>query len=126
MRAFLLGFAAPLAALALPAAGQAQAAAAGPVVSAPGVSAQNGVRIHRDGKRHDRRGPRRSGDTVVIGGWGAPEAWGLYNNRSLDPESFNDWWHERPWRAYPRWVRQAPPTDCDRLWWGGGAWRCSW
>ena len=37
-------------------------------------------------------------------------------------DSFNDWWHERPWRAYPAWVRNN--QRCERLWWSGGGWRC--
>jgi hypothetical protein len=48
-----------------------------------------------------RRGLPR---TVVIGGFGWNEGWALYNNRSFAPDSFNDWWHERPQRSFPRWM----------------------
>jgi hypothetical protein len=43
-------------------------------------------------------------------------------NRSFDPDLWNDWWHNRPDRAFPRWVRHN--QDCQRLWWSGGGWRC--
>ena len=31
-------------------------------------------------------------------------------------------WHDRPDRAYPRWMSNN--QDCKRLWWSGGGWRC--
>jgi hypothetical protein len=37
-------------------------------------------------------------------------------------DSFNDWWHERPDRAVPHWVRAN--SNCERLYWMGGGWRC--
>ena len=37
-------------------------------------------------------------------------------------DSYNDWWHDQPWRSYPRWVSKN--EDCQRLWWSGGGWRC--
>lgn len=69
--------------------------------------------------RGDRRRHGRAGD-ILVGGLVGGE-WALYNNRSFEHDSYNDWWHERPWRSYPRWVTNG---SCDRLWWGGGAWRC--
>lgn len=120
MRALSLAVAAPLAAIAIPAApAHAQFAAD------PGSGAS--VAVHRgdDDDRGDRRRHRRGPITVVVGApWGAQEGWALYNNRSWEPESFNDWWHERPHRSYPRWVQSN--QNCDRMWWGGGVWRCSW
>jgi len=85
--------------------------------------------VHRgiplDGRRHHgRRG--RGRDTVVIvdgAGYYGGE-WALYNNRGWESDSYNDWWHDRPDRAYPRWLQNN--QNCDRMWWGGGAWRCSW
>jgi len=47
-------------------------------------------------------------------------------NRSWDSDSYNDWWHDRPDRAYPRWVQHNDGCDEGRMWQGGGAWRCSW
>jgi hypothetical protein len=43
-------------------------------------------------------------------------------NRSFDPDKWNDWWHERPERAFPRWMSHN--EDCQRIWWSGGGWRC--
>jgi hypothetical protein len=65
--------------------------------------------------RHDRR-RHRSGDGVIYidRDYQGDSAW-----RS---DSFNDWWHDRPERSYPRWM--ISNQNCDRMWWGGGAWRC--
>jgi len=43
-------------------------------------------------------------------------------NRSWEADSYNDWWHDRPDRAYPRWMTHN--ENCDRIWWSGGGWRC--
>jgi hypothetical protein len=66
----------------------------------------------RDGDRRRRRG----GDTILFydRDYQGDTAW-----RS---SSYNDWWHERPDRAYPRWM--AANQDCQRMWWSGGGWRC--
>ena len=112
--------------------------ASGAIFAAPASAespASHGVRIHSGtdfagprgrfgdfdrGDRRDRRGHR--GDTdVILNSWGGE--WALYNNRSFESDSYNDWWHDRPDRAYPRWVSKG---GCDRLWWGGGGWRCGW
>ena len=53
--------------------------------------------------------------------------WALYNNRSWEPDSYNDWWNDRPDRAYPRWVqeqRKSGSCDPDRMWWSGSGWHC--
>ena len=131
MRSMLLGFAAAASVAALTAA---------PAEAQNGPSRSHGVNIHRgfdnwDGdrsRRHrhrdddirfgDPRGPRA--DALVVDyGLGYGGEWALYNNRPFEPDSYNDWWHERPWRAYPRWMGSS---SCDRQWWGGGSWRCSW
>jgi hypothetical protein len=61
----------------------------------------------------------RCGDMVmdVYGG-----EWALYNNRSWDPDSYNDWWHDRPNRAYPHWMTMN--QDCQRRWFSGDVLRC--
>ena len=67
--------------------------------------------------RRDRRDRRRQqGDTVLIydRDYQGDTAWRA--------NSYNDWWHERPERAYPRWM--ANNQDCQRMWWSGGGWRC--
>ena len=74
------------------------------------------------GRRDGRRGGRRSG-TVVVGGLGHYGGeWALYNNRSFESDSYNDWWHDRPDRAYPRWMSNN--QDCQRQYWTGNGWRC--
>ena len=75
--------------------------------------------------RHGRRdrGHDRFRDCLFVGDFYGG-AWAYYNNRTWDPDSYNGWWHDRPDRAYPRWVQNT--QNCDRMWWGGGVWRCSW
>lgn len=132
MRSMLLGFAAAVSVAAL---------TATPVQAQSSSSRSHGVTIHRgfdggdgDFRRHRHRDrnddidfvtPRspRADAVVVDYGMGYGGEWALYNNRSFEPDSYNDWWHERPWRAYPRWMGSS---TCDRQWWGGGSWRCNW
>jgi hypothetical protein len=113
--------------------------------SAPGPSAVGapshvggGVAVHRGGDwrrgdgrdhggHHDRWRHRRGDRVLVLNHWG----WGGDVDRdpgaAWRPDSYNDWWHEQPWRSYPRWV-QKQGEDCppERRWQGGGAWRCGW
>jgi hypothetical protein len=67
----------------------------------------------RDGRRH-----RGNDDGVVF--------YDNYRDYQGDTawksDSFNDWWHDRPDRAYPAWVRNN--QNCDRQWWGGNTLRC--
>ena len=77
------------------------------LVANPATSVQHGVRISR-GRGDD--GALLVYDRTYQG----DSAW-----RS---DSSNDWWHDRPERAYPRWM--VGNQNCDRMWWGGGAWRC--
>jgi len=86
-----------------------------------GVTVHGGNFTGSPGNRHDRRRNRGFEGDIVVGGWGWDGTWALYNNRSFAPDSYNDWWHERPWRSYPRWVTDG---TCDRMWWSGGGWRC--
>jgi len=74
--------------------------------------------------RRDRDGDRRRGDrcrTDVVMDWYGGE-WALYNNRSWASDSYNDWWHDRPDRAYPAWMRHN--QDCQRQWFSGDVLRC--
>ena len=77
----------------------------------------------RDGRRdgRGRRGGSGSCD-ISVGTWYSGGEWALYNNRSWESDSYNDWWHDRPDRAYPRWM--STNQDCQRQWWSGGGWRC--
>lgn len=70
------------------------------------------------------RGDRRSrGNAVIIdNGWYNGGEWALYNNRSWESDSYNDWWHDNPQRAYPRWMQNN--QECQRVWWSGSGWRC--
>jgi hypothetical protein len=112
-----------------PASAQAQRWSDPNFVAAANVTVHRGtdlvgsLRHHRgDSGRHDRRHHGR-GD--ADGGW-----WGGWYdadlNRSWDSDSYNDWWHDRPDRAYPRWVQHNEGCEADRMWQGGGVWRCSW
>lgn len=73
----------------------------------------------RDGDRH-RRGAASS-CTILA------DNWGYYDpdfNRSWDSDSYNDWWHDRPDRAFPRWVQHNEACEPDRMWWSGSGWHC--
>lgn len=134
MKSMMLAAAGALAVLAVsasPAVGR-QVGSSGRIVNdgfgQPHFACDNGVRDRRtvvfDGDRrdhHDRRNARAfcNSDTImdVYGG-----EWALYNNRSWEPDSYNDWWHDRPDRAYPAWMRRN--QDCDRHWFSGDTLRC--
>lgn len=77
-----------------------------------------GVHVHRghgDFARDDGRAHRRRGGDVFF-------PYRDYQGDTLwRSDGFNDWWHDRPDRAFPRWV--AGNRDC-RLYWAGGGWRC--
>ena len=59
-------------------------------------------------------------------------AWGYYEgdydaNRSFDADRWNDWWHERTDRSYPRWVQEGSvdgTCEPSRMWWSGAGWHC--
>lgn len=99
-----------------PAQAEVTAFTAGPAASNHGVSIHRGGG-HRDGDRQNRRRHRNSQGGPVFGAWYDPDL-----NRSWEPDSYNDWWHDRPDRAYPRWM--ANNQNCERMWWSGGGWRC--
>lgn len=102
----------------------------------PAMRSPESFRSIRDGRdRGPCRGDRPGGSEdarvqcgAFAGGWAyADGEWALYNNRSWGPDSFNDWWNDRPDRAYPRWVReQRRQRTCepDRMWWSGSGWHC--
>ena len=103
-----------------------------PAAAAAETRLVTGPQVHRghhDGDRFgDRRDARRSrgGDALFVTEVNGGE-WARYNNRGWEPDSYNDWWHDRPDRAFPRWVQQAQHggiCDEDRMWWSGAGWRC--
>lgn len=83
-----------------------------------GTSAVDDIRFdRRDRDRRDRRRDRdRDADgDIFIGEW--PQQ----GDTLWRSQGFNDWWHDNPSRAFPRWVQTG---TCDRMWWSGGGWRC--
>lgn len=48
--------------------------------------------------------------------------WAYANNRSWESDSYNDWWHEEPWRAYPHWMMNN--QGCARQWYAADTLRC--
>lgn len=96
--------------------------------SGPTVFESGGVRIHRHigvptQHGHDRHRHSRGGFAYAY----PPEYYDSnYDiDRSWASDSFNDWWHDRPDRAYPRWVWHNHDCSEDRMWWSGGGWRCT-
>jgi hypothetical protein len=68
---------------------------------------------------------RRFDGTAVAWGYALPTT---YDDASWAPSSGNSWWHDRPDRAYPRWVQEQRhregPCDPARMWWSGTGWHC--
>jgi hypothetical protein len=78
----------------------------------------HGVHVHRghgDGNGHG------FGDAgYYTSGYDDP---GDYDaNRSFDADKWNDWWHERPERAFPRWMSRN--QDCARRWYSADVLTC--
>ena len=114
-----------LAAAALTAAGATLPAAPAAAVDRPGmaqaataasVTVHRGPRIAPGIVGRDRRDRRRGFDGV--GYLAVPEYQG---DSAFRPDGFNDWWHSRPDRNEPRWLRS---NNCERQYWTGGGWRC--
>lgn len=99
----------------------------------PGFAGCDIVATHRDGHRDGRgdghgdgRGSHRGIDsrfcaTDVVMSWYGGE-WARWNNRTWEPTSYNDWWHEDRARAYPAWMSRN--QDCARQWYSGDTLRC--
>lgn len=86
------------------------------------LSASANFRSGFSGDGHNGRGDmRRRARTDVVLDWYGGD-WARYNNRSWDADSYNDWWHDRPDRAYPRWVTQN--QGCERKWFSGDVLHC--
>ena len=121
MKGVLLGLALT-ASLAVPASAQSYSSSGISSLSAFGASGSgrltslSGQPASPDG--FSRRG-RSRGDG--FGGWAYYD--GDYDaNRSFDPDKWNDWWHDRPDRAYPAWMRRN--QDCARVWYSGSELTC--
>jgi hypothetical protein len=119
MRLILLGFAASIAACLATtpaAAGGSNGFGGGngalPDRSFPINFGGSGFDGHHDGHHGDNNG----------GIWVNGGEWARYNNQSWSSDGFNDWWHDRPDRAYPAWMRNN--QDCQRQWYAGSTLRC--
>ena len=140
MRLMLLGLAASIAAFAIPATSagaEDMGFAAGPLLDSHHdggfhggtLGTPRGNRFEcaagRDGSRNHGRRDRRVIE-CSSGIWVNGGEWALYNNRTFDSDSYNDWWHDRPDRAFPRWVQEQRGGPCteDRMWWSGSGWHC--
>lgn len=73
----------------------------------------------RHDARHHQRGIR--GSAAVFGAWGY-DLDSSYDDRAWAAESGNGWWHDRPERAFPRWMQNN--QDCSRMWYSGDTLRC--
>ena len=112
MRILLVAAAAGLAALAISSASSAQS-----------------VTPQANQRSHDSFGVFTGGDQPRLRGRSPDGAWGYYYgdydaNRSFDSEKWNDWWHDRPDRSFPRWVQTNQNCTPDRMWWSGSGWHC--
>jgi hypothetical protein len=83
----------------------------------PASSAQH--QFNGNHRFHRGRGGR-SADII----WGGYDLQSSYDDRDWAPETGNDWWHDRPDRAFPRWVQHNENCTPDRMWWSGSGWHC--
>lgn len=85
-----------------------------------GCGAVLGSRVGRGDHRGDRRVVSGFCPDVLMSWYGGE--WAKWNNRTWEPTSYNDWWHEEPQRAYPAWMQRN--QDCSRQWYSGDTLRC--
>ena len=117
MRIVLLAASASLAAFAAAAPAQAQSSTAGAFVGVPPVNVHRGGANFDFRRDFDRRRHHRGFDNGFV-----------YLDREYQgdtawkSDSFNDWWHDRPDRAYPRWM--STNQNCERKWIAADTLRC--
>lgn len=92
-----------------------------------GASHFRGVRLHEAGGSGHHGGFDGGHSRHVRVGDGFGGGWGYYDgdydaNRSFAEDKWNDWWHDRPDRAYPAWMRRN--QDCSRPWYSGSELTC--
>ncbi|MEO8454122.1 MAG: hypothetical protein ABI454_03095 [Sphingomicrobium sp.] len=123
MHRALLGFAALSAAILVstPVSARDRAFVGSPTAPADRFAASPGLRGDLCRGRGDGRSRRDVCRSELAMDWYGGE-WALYNNRSWAPDSYNDWWNDRPDRAYPAWMRRN--QDCQRQWFSGDVLRC--
>jgi hypothetical protein len=108
------------------------AAAAAAALSIPVVTAaqQSGGPVSAQGNQRSRDSfGSFTSDPPRLRGRSPDGAWGFYYgdydaNRAFAPDKYNDWWHDRPDRAFPRWVQNNQNCAPDRMWWSGNGWHC--
>jgi hypothetical protein len=83
-----------------------------------GLRCGAGDRRHHGDRRHNRRSDACDG---IFGPWAYSDQ---DINESWRSDSYNDWWHDRPDRAFPRWVRHNRNCEPERMWWSGEGWHC--
>ena len=116
----LLGFAA-LAATALASPAQAQSFSASNF--AVSTFTHSGTTHPRPGGEHDGGMVRVHREARESYGYlGYSDYSDFDGNRSFDPDKWNDWWHDRPDRAYPRWLSRN--QDCARPRYSGDVLTC--
>ena len=100
-------------------------------VSAPAQHISPMPQVHHDFHSASRpKDPNQSrspgqGHANFAAGYGYADYAGYSDfdgNRSFDPDRWNDWWHERPERAFPRWLSRN--QDCARPWYRGDVLTC--
>jgi len=129
MHRVLLGLALT-ASMSVPASAEAISTASGfSSLSAFGSSGSGDLRSlsGRPAGHHGRFGGDHRRHIRVGDGAGFPFGFGYYDgdydaNRSFDPDRWNDWWHDRPDRAYPRWMSRN--QDCAKPWYSGNVLTC--
>ena len=73
--------------------------------------------------RHDRGKVKIHRGLPIAYGYSGYNDYGDFDgNRGFDPDKWNDWWHDRPDRAYPRWMTHN--QDCARRWYSGDVLTC--
>lgn len=135
MRFTIIGLAAIAIAGAAPAAAQDRSGAGWNSGGSAGANGGFTVRVHRgggdrwNGDGRDRDGRDRDGRDGRDGRRGRDGGDTYFPYRDYQGDSlwrsvsFNDWWHDRPDRAFPRWVAGNADT-CERIWSSGSGWRC--
>jgi hypothetical protein len=91
----------------------------GPLTGGVDSFRHHGRRGHGDFRR-DRGGF----DEGFGSGWAWYGGGSTYDDADWAPDSGNDWWHDRPDRAFPRWVAHNENCTPDRMWWSGSGWHC--
>jgi hypothetical protein len=87
-----------------------------------GFSGQTAPGFAGNGLGDSRFDSRRNNGSSNGGTWVNGGEWARYNNPAWQSSGFNDWWHDRPDRAYPAWMRNN--QNCQRQWYAGNMLKC--